>query len=425
MTTPTTDRPAVDRDTCVALDEADPLAAFRARFSLPDGVVYLDGNSLGALPRGTAAHVQRVITEEWGTGLIRSWNDAGWFTKPQTVGDRLAPLIGAAPGEVVLGDSTSSSLFQAATAAARLRPGRRVIVAERGNFPTDLYVLESVQELFGAGDPLERRLIADEGPTLDDVLDDDVAIVVLTHVDYRTGRMHDMAEVTRKVHAVGAIVVWDLCHSVGAVPVDLNGADADFAVGCTYKYINGGPGSPSFIWVAERHQGDARPAVTGWHGHAAPFDFAIGYAPAPGIERFRVGTPQLLSMSALEASLDIWADVDLVQVRQKSLRLTELFISLVDARLTPRWGVEVVTPRESARRGSQVSLRVGSGYEIMQALIARGVIGDFRAPDLIRFGFTPLYTSYADVWDAIDALEDVLDSGEWREPRFARRGTVT
>lgn len=425
MTTPALGRPALDRETCAALDAADPLASFRSRFSLPRGVVYLDGNSLGALPNDTAAHVQRVITEEWGTGLIRSWNDAGWFTKPQTVGDLVAPLIGADPGQVVLGDSTSSSIFQAAVAAARLRPGRRAIVAESGSFPTDLYVLESVQELLGAGVPLERRLISDDGPTLDDVLGEDVAVVVLTHVDYRTGRMHDMADVTRRIHAVGAVVVWDLCHSVGAVPVDLIGADADFAVGCTYKYLNGGPGSPSFIWASEKHLRDARPALTGWHGHAKPFDFTVDYAPAPGIERFRVGTPQLLSMSALEVSLRLWAEVDVDAVREKSLCLTELFISLVDARLTPRWGVEVVTPRESARRGSQVSLRVSHGYEIMQALIERGVIGDFRAPDLIRFGFTPLYTSYTDVWDAVDVLEGVLDSGVWREPRFARRGTVT
>lgn len=421
----TSTRPVIDRATCTALDDADPLASMRERFVLPDGVIYLDGNSLGMLPKHTAAHLQRVITEEWGTGLIRSWNDAGWFAKPRTIGDRIAPLIGADAGEVVLGDSTSASLFQAAVAAVRLRPGRRVIVAERGNFPTDLYMLEAVQELLGGGTPLERRLISDDGPTLDDVLDDHVAVVVLTQVDYRTGRMHDMAEITRKVHAAGALVVWDLCHSVGAVPIDLNGAEADFAVGCTYKYLNGGPGSPSFIWAAARHHDAARPALTGWHGHAKPFDFTVEYAPAAGIERFRVGTPQLLSVAGLEASLDIWDDVDMELLREKSLRLTELFLSLVDTRLTPRWGIEPVTPRESARRGSQVSLRHEDGYAVMQALIERGVIGDFRAPDLIRFGFTPLYTSYTDVWDAIDALEDVLHSEIWREPRFARRATVT
>ena len=424
MSTETSVSRGIDREICTALDSADQLASFRARFALPEGVVYLDGNSLGALPKRTAAHVERVITEEWGTGLIRSWNDAGWYTKPVALGDRIAPLIGAAPGEVVLGDSTSASLFQAAIAAVRMRPGRRVVISERSNFPTDLYMLEAVQELLGDDEPLERRLIHDDGPTLADVLDDDVAVVVLTHVDYRTGRMRDLAEVTRQAQAAGALMLWDLCHSVGAVPVDLNTAGADFAIGCTYKYLNGGPGSPSFIWVPERHQAAARPALTGWHGHARPFDFELGYAPADGITRFRVGTPQLLSMSALEASLDIWSEVDLEQLREKSLRLTELFISLVDTRLAP-WNVEVVTPRQSAQRGSQVSLRVENGFAIMQALIERGVIGDFRAPDLMRFGFTPLYVSHTDVWDAVAAIEDVLTTEVWREPRFARRGAVT
>lgn len=424
MSTGTPVSHSIDRAVCAALDAADPLAPFRDRFALPDGVIYLDGNSLGALPRHTAAHVDRVITEEWGAGLIRSWNDAGWFAKPVALGDRIAPLIGAAPGEVVLGDSTSASLFQTAVAAVRMRQDRRVVVSERGNFPTDLYMLEAVQELLGGSEPLERRLIHDDGPSLDDVLDDDVAVVVLTHVDYRTGRMRDLAEVTRQVQAAGALMLWDLCHSAGAVPVDLNGAGADFAIGCTYKYLNGGPGAPSFIWVAERHQAAARPALTGWHGHARPFDFELGYAPAEGITRFRVGTPQLLSTAALEASLDIWGEVDLDAIREKSLRLTELFIALVDARLAP-WGVEVVTPRQSARRGSQVALRVEDGFAVMQALIERGVIGDFRAPDLMRFGFAPLYVSHADVWDAVDALEDILSTEVWREARFARRGAVT
>lgn len=417
--------PPIDRAACAALDAVDPLASFRERFVLREGVNYLDGNSLGALPVNTAAHIQRVIAEEWGTGLIRSWNDAGWFAKPVTVGDRLAPLIGARAGEVVLGDSTSSSLFQAAVAAVRMRPGRRVIVSESSNFPTDLYMLEAVQELLGEGETLERRLIHDvEGPFLADVLDEDVAVVVLTHVDYRTGRMRDMAAVTAQVQAAGALMLWDLCHSVGAVPVDLNGAGADFAIGCTYKYINGGPGSPSFIWVPERHQADARPALTGWHGHARPFDFTIDYAPADGITRFRVGTPQLLSVAGLEASLDMWDDVDMSLIREKSLQLTGLFMSLVDQRLS-EWNVEVVTPRDPAQRGSQVSLRLENAYAVMQALIERGVIGDFRAPDLARFGFTPLYVSHTDVWDAIDVLEDILRTEVWREPRFARRGEVT
>lgn len=425
MTSSLPEQLVTHRAACVALDAADPLASYRDQFMLPEGVIYLDGNSLGALPRDTADHLQRVITEEWGRGLIRSWNDAGWFAKPQTVGDMLAPLVGASPGQVVLGDSTSSSIFQAVVAAARLRPGRRTIVAERGNFPTDLYILESVQELLGDGAPLERRLIDDAGPTLDDVLDDDVAVVLLSHVDYRTGQMHDMAEVTRKAHDAGAVIVWDLCHSVGAVSIDLVKADADFAVGCTYKYLNGGPGAPSFIWVAPQHQAVARPALTGWHGHAKPFDFTVDYAPVPGIGRFRVGTPQLLSVAGLECSLRMWSEVDMIAVRTKSLQLTDLFISLVDSRLSPRWDVEVITPRDADLRGSQVALRLNNGYQIMQALIERGVIGDFRAPNLIRFGFTPLYTSFADVWDAITTLEDILETGVWRDARFERRGQVT
>ena len=417
----TTSTPAPTRAECERLDTADPLAPFRNRFTLPDGDIYLDGNSLGAMPVATADRVHDVITGEWGQGLIRSWNDAGWFDKPQTLGDRIGPLIGAAPGEVVIGDSTSMSLFQVAIAAARLRPDRTVIVSERDNFPTDLYILESVQQLLGG---MDRRLVHADGPTLEDVLGDDVAVVVLTHVNYRTGRMYDLAQVTRQVHEAGAIMVWDLCHSVGAVPIDLNGAGADFAIGCTYKYLNGGPGSPSFIWAATAHHADARPPLTGWHGHANPFDFDVDYAPADGITRFRVGTPQMLSMAGLEAALDVWDDVDMRLVRRKSLALTGLFIELVDTELAA-WDIEVVTPRERDERGSQVALRIDNGYPIMAALIERGVIGDFRTPDLMRFGFTPLYVSRTDVWDAVAILKDILTTEVWREDRFSRRSPVT
>ncbi|REF29337.1 kynureninase [Calidifontibacter indicus] len=413
------------RGQCVEADASDPLGAFRDRFQLPEGVIYLDGNSLGALPKNTLARVGRTITDEWGLGLIRSWNDASWFTKPTDVGDRIAPLVGAASGEVVVADSTSASLFQVLVSALRMRPDRSVVVSERDNFPTDLYMIQGTQELLaGADRDLDRRLIHDDGPSLDEVLADDVSAVVLTHVNYRTGRMYDMAAVAEKVHAAGALVIWDLCHSVGAVPVDLNAADADFAIGCTYKYLNGGPGSPSFLWVPARHQDAARPALTGWQGHAKPFDFTVDYEPAPGITRFRVGTPQLLSLAGLEASLDVWADVDMQAVRTKSLALTDLFIALVETRLAA-YDLEIVTPRDHDRRGSQVSLRIDGGYQIMQALIARGVIGDFRAPDLMRFGFTPLYLGYADVWDAVSVLEEILTSGVWQDERFARRGAVS
>lgn len=408
------------RDDCVARDAADPLAPFRDEFVLDQALVYLDGNSLGALPAATAEHVQHVVTREWGQGLIRSWNDAGWFDKPRALGDQVGRLVGAAPGQVVVADSTSVNIFKVLTAALGLRPDRDVVVGDRDNFPTDLYVMQGATRASGS---YEHRLVSSEGPTLAEVLDERVAAVVLTQVDYRTGRMYDMAAVTRQVQAAGALMIWDLCHSVGAMPIDLDGCGADFAVGCSYKYLNGGPGAPAFLYVAARHQDDATQPLSGWHGHAAPFAFTPDYEPAPGITRFLTGTPHLLSYAGLEASLEMWERVDLEQVRAKSLALTDLFIGLVEARCGEH--VEVVTPRDHAVRGSQVSLRHEDGYAAMQALIERGVIGDFRAPDLMRFGFTPLYVGYADVWDAVDVLADVLDSGVWREPRYGTRLAVT
>lgn len=406
------------RDDCVARDQADPLAPLRKEFTLPEGLVYLDGNSLGALPARTADHVHHVVTQEWGQGLIRSWNDAGWFDAPRTLGDRVGRLIGAAPGQVVVCDSTSINVFKALTAALGLRPDRRVVVGDRDNFPTDLYMMEGA-----TADTHEHRLISAEGPSLADVLDEDVAAVVLTHVDYRTGRMYDMAAVTAQVQAAGALMIWDLCHSVGALPIDLDGCGADLAVGCTYKYVNGGPGAPAFIYVATRHQDAADQPLSGWHGHADPFAFTPSYEPAPGITRFLVGTPHLLSYAGLDASLSLWEEVSLDAVRAKSLALTDLFISLVEERVGEH--VSVVTPLDHAVRGSQVSLRHEDGYAPMQALIERGVIGDFRAPDLMRFGFTPLYVGYADVWDAVDVLTDVLTTEVWREPKYATRLAVT
>lgn len=410
----------ITRADCLAWDREDPLSAYRERFLLPEGVIYLDGNSLGALPVQTPPSVEAVIRREWGQGLIRSWNDAGWFAKPEVLGDLVAPLIGAGPGEVVIGESTSVSLFQTLTAAVRLRPGRRVVVAEERAFPTDLYLLGSVQEIAGG---LERRLLGPDG-TLEDILDQDVAVVLLSHVDYRTGRLHDMAAVTRQIHEAGALVVWDLCHSAGALPIDLTAAEADFAVGCTYKYLNAGPGSPSFLYVAPRHHETAAPPLTGWHGHADPFAFTVGYEPAPGIARFRIGTPPMLSLAALESTLRMWQEIDLAQVRAKSLALTDLFVDLVESTLG-EWVSEIVVPRDHAARGSQVSLRVEGGYAVMQALIERGVIGDFRAPDLMRFGFAPLYLSATDVWDAVAVLGSILESKSWQEPRFAVRNNVT
>lgn len=384
---------------------------------LPDGVIYLDGNSLGALPRRTAAHLQHVVTQEWGQGLIRSWNDAGWFDAPRTLGDRIGRLVGAGPGQVVVCDSTSINIYKALLAALSLRPGRDVVVGDRDTFPTDLYMMDGATR-----GTHEQRLIWQGGPTLADVLDDRVAAVLLTQVDYRTGQMYDMAAVTAQVQAAGALMIWDLAHSAGAVPVDLDGCGADLAVGCSYKYLNGGPGAPAFIYVATQHQHATQP-LAGWHGHANPFAFTPDYEPAPGITRFLVGTPPLLSYAGLQASLDIWDQVDPAEVRTKSLALTDLFISLVESRVGEH--VSVVTPRDHEIRGSQVSLRHEDGYAPMQALIERGVIGDFRAPDLMRFGFTPLYTSYADVWDAVDVLAEILTTEVWREPKYATRNAVT
>ncbi len=435
--------PMVDltRDACVALDVADPLAPMRALFALDaadaSGLIYLDGNSLGPLPRATAARVTQVVDEEWGRGLIRSWNTADWVTLSQRIGDKIAPLVGAGAGELIVADSTSVNLHKALAAAMQLAqadaPARRVLVSERTNFPTDLYIADT----FARDHGFHLRLVdADE---LRAAMDHDTAVVILTHVNYRTGRMHDMLDVTRAAHAAGALVIWDLAHSAGAVPVQLHGdgspaGAADFAVGCGYKYLNGGPGAPAFIWAHPRHtrRMDAegwRQPLAGWFGHADPFAFAADYRPAAGIARFLCGTPPIVSLAALECGVDTMRAAEpaggIAAIRTKSTALTDRFIDLVDRRCA-RHGLSLVTPREASRRGSQVSVahREG-GYAIMQALIARGVIGDFREPDILRFGFTPLYTRFVDAWDAVDRLAQVLESGEWRDERFRVRAAVT
>ncbi|WP_201776145.1 kynureninase [Streptacidiphilus melanogenes] len=404
---------APTRKDALELDAADPLGGFRDRFTLPKDVLYLDGNSLGALPAHTPERVRRMIEEEWGRGLIRSWNEAGWYDLPRGLGNRLAPLVGAAPDQVVVCDSTSVNLFKVLSAALRLNPGRSTVVSEVGSFPTDLYMTEGLA-------PARRLLIGRDAPSLTELLDEDTAVVLLSHVDYRTGRLQDMAAVTEQVHAAGALMIWDLCHSVGALPVELDACGADFAVGCGYKYLNGGPGAPAFLYAARRHHATARQPLSGWFGHAEPFAMSPDYRPADGIGRFLTGTPPLLSFAGLDAALDVWADVDLARVRAKSLSLTSFFLRLTDA-----LGLESVTPRAADERGSQISLRHPSAYAVVQALIARGVIGDFREPDIMRFGFTPLYVSHADVWDAADAIRQVLSSGEWEQSRFAERGAVT
>ena len=405
------------RDDCLALDRADPLADRRALFDLDDGLIYLDGNSLGALPHAVTARMAQVVQAEWGRDLIRSWNTAGWIDLPQRVGARIAALVGAAADEVICADSTSTNIFKLAAGALALRPGRRVIVSEPGNFPTDLYVLQGLAQLLG---DVELRLADPE--RVEDALGEDVALLLLTQVHYKTGRMRDMAALTAKAHAVGALTLWDLSHSAGAVEVDLNGAQADLAVGCGYKYLNGGPGAPAFAYVARRHQAGFRSPLTGWMGHARPFDFVDDYSPGQGMARLLCGTPQVMGMAALEAALSAFEGVGLGALRAKSMRLGDLFLELVDQRLE---GFEIACPRDATQRGSQASLRHDQGYAIMQALIARQVVGDFRAPDILRFGFAPLYVRHVDVWDAVEHLAQVMGAGEWREARFNDVAAVT
>ncbi|WLI87423.1 kynureninase [Massilia sp. R2A-15] len=409
------------RQDCLALDAQDPLAPLRAQFDLPEGVIYLDGNSLGARPKAALARAQQVIAREWGHDLIRSWNTAGWFDMPRRLGDRLAPLIGARAGEVVVTDTTSLNLFKALAAALHMQTdsARRVIVTERANFPTDIYMAQGLASWLDRGYSL--RLV-DSPEELPSAIGADTAVVMLTHVNYRTGYQHDMAAVSALAHAHGALALWDLAHSAGAVPVDLHAAGADLAVGCTYKYLNGGPGAPAFIWVPKHHQAAFRQPLSGWWGHAAPFEMSPEFAPVDGIGRALCGTQPIVSLAMVECGLEIFEQSSISAIRAKSLALTDLFIELVEARCGDH-PLGLVTPREHARRGSQVSFTHPHGYAVMAALIARGVIGDYREPAIMRFGFTPLYTSFADVWDAVEILRQILDDQAY--DIAATRGAVT
>ena len=431
---------------CQALDAQDALRPLRDHFTLPDGMVYLDGNSLGAMPRATAARVADVVTREWGQDLIKSWNSAGWFALPQRMGNMIAPLVGAGQDEVVATDSTSVNLYKVLHAAINIAKSKKsgttpqILLSERANFPTDLYIAQGLCAAQG----LTLKLVEADGiaAALADTSDGEVAVLMLTHVNYRTGAMYDMRAVTAAAHAAGALAVWDLAHSAGAVPVDLTGADADFAVGCGYKYLNGGPGAPAFVWVHPRHADQFSQPLSGWWGHAAPFAFTPEYRPAPGITRYLCGTQPLISLSALECGLDVFHAAEalggMAALRTKSLALTDLFIALVEERCAGH-GLALVTPRAHAERGSQVCLsREKGAYAIVQALIARNVVGDFRAgdppgqadgvvamPDILRFGFTPLYIGFEDVWNAVEQLRQVLVSGEWQEARFNQQHAVT
>ena len=417
----TTSQPLLTRHDCLNMDAHDPLAALRAEFDLPEGTIYLDGNSLGALPKRVVARMQTAISDEWGKGLIRSWNDADWYLAPQRAGAAIARLIGAGAGEVIACDSTSVNLYKVLVAGLRMRPGRGVVISERGNFPTDVYVSARVAEMNGVElrcvEPDQMlAAIAEAGSNL--------ALVHLTHVNYKTGLVYDIAEITKATQAVGALSVWDLAHSAGTLNLDLNGAGVDFAVGCGYKYLNGGPGAPAFVFAAKRHHADIYQPIAGWHGHARPFAFGHDYQPDPGIERMLVGTASQLGLIALESALSVFDGVDMAQLRAKGMGLGDLFIRLVDQELAG-FGFGLASPREGARRGSQVSLTHPQGYAIMQAVIERGAVGDFRAPDILRFGFAGLYVTHADIWDAIAILRDVMANSIWDQPKYKSVKAVT
>ena len=403
------------------LDRDDPLAALRDRFVLPEGVIYLDGNSLGPAPRATREEITAVVEEEWAQDLIASWNKAGWFALPQSLGDRLAPLVGALPGELLVCDGVSANLFKCLHAALALRPDRHVLVAEEAGFPTDLYIASGVGQSHG---DLTTRLEGRGGADLESLIDGDVAVVLVNHVDYKTGALRDMHALTRLAHGKGALVIWDLCHSAGVMPIDLAGCGADFAVGCTYKYLNGGLGAPGFLYVASSHHEGLTQPLTGWWSHADPFAFSPDYQAAPGIKAMLTGTQPILSMRALSAALDVYEDVELDVVRAKSTALTDLFVSLIRERCDGH-GLTLVGPADARDRGSHVSLSHPDGFPIMQALIAQGAVGDFRAPDILRFGFAPLYIRFCDVEAAVEKLKEIMDQGTWRDPAFTRRSVVT
>lgn len=390
----------------------------KEQFHLPDGVIYLDGNSLGPLPKAAATKIQDTVQNEWGEMLIRGWNDAGWISQPNRLGDRVGMLIGCPKDTVVLGDTLSVKVFQALSAALAMRPERKVILSDSGNFPSDLYIAQGLINTLEKGHSLK---LVDPNEIIEQ-LSEDVAVLMLTHVDYQTGRMHDLEALTKAAHNVGAVVIWDLAHSAGAVPVDMKASNAEFAIGCTYKYLNGGPGAPAFIYAHEDIVDAIEPSLSGWLGHAAPFEFDLNYQPAPGIARMRVGTPPILQLAALEASLNVWESVSMDAVRENSIELSELFIREVENRC-PQF--QLISPRDASQRGSQVSFAFEHGYAVMRALIARGVIGDFRNPDVMRFGFAPLYVDQDDVMSAVEIIQSVMTDKTWQKPEYQVRLAVT
>ena len=409
------------RSACEKEDAIDPLRSWQDAFNLPQDLIYLDGNSLGAMPKKALEQLEQTIRNEWAEDLITSWNKAGWWKLPETLGELIAPVVGAASGQVIISDSTSLNIYKSIHAALGLRQKRTVVVSEADSFPTDLYIMEGVA---ATRKNIQRRLLGNDGNTLDELLDDQVAVVSVSHVNYRTGEILPIAELVQQTHDAGALFVLDTCHSAGVLPVELDQWGVDFAVGCTYKYLNGGPGSPAFIYVAKRHQNEAVNPLSGWWGHARPFEFEENFHAAEGIRRFQTGTQPVLSLRGLQAGLEIAQEVDLQQVRKKSQRLTQLFIELIESGCR-NFGVTLQSPTDHDKRGSQVTLHFENGFAVIQALIARKIIADFREPGSMRFGFAPLYLRYTDVWDAAEALDDVLKTEEWREERFRQKHEVT
>ncbi|HEY4943226.1 MAG TPA: kynureninase [Rhizomicrobium sp.] len=409
----------LSRADCEALDRADPLRVFRDRFALPQGVIYLDGNSLGAMPKAARERLSRAL-DEWSGDLISGWNSHGWIDLHERVGAKIGRLIGAGPGETVAGDSTSINLFKVLAAALALNPKRRIVLSERDNFPTDLYIAEGLIRQLGQGHEL-RLASPDE---MAGAITDDVAVVMLTHVNYRTGRMYDMNGLTASAHRHGAVMLWDLAHSAGAVPVDLTAANADFAIGCGYKFLNGGPGAPAFLYAAKRHHAAIQPVLTGWFGHAAPFAFEQSWRPADGIVKLAVGTPPILSLVALEAGVDLMLEASIGELRRKSLKQAELFAALMKQEVSG-FGFQPASPADPALRGSQLCFQHANGWPIMRALIAQNVIGDFRNPGILRFGFTPLYLGFSELWDAVAILRQIMDTGSWDRPEHHARRRVT
>ncbi|UOO91825.1 kynureninase [Vitreoscilla stercoraria] len=409
---------------CRELDEKDVLAAMKSEFALPNNTIYLDGNSLGVRPHAALERVNHIVRQEWEQDLIGSWNTHGWWELPLHIGNKVAQLVGAKAGEVAVTDTTSSNLFKVLATALKIQQDdskRKIILAEREAFPTDLYIIQGMTAWLERG--YELRLI--DGPQdLQDALSDEVVAVVLSHVNYRSGYLWPMQETTAQIHAHGALVIWDLCHSIGAVEIDLNGSDADFAIGCTYKYLNGGPGAPAMVWVPEKHVNQVGQPLSGWWGHAKPFDMATDYTPAQGIRRYLSGTQPITSLALVDCGVDVFLKTQMSQIRSKSLALTDLFIALVEQECGQH-ALTLVTPREQAIRGSHVSFRHEHGFAIIQALIERGVVGDYREPEVMRFGITPLYLSHEDIWDAVQHLKNILDTGSWDQAHFHRRGAVT